>query len=112
MGKNNTFILTETSEEWGKILTDLSKKSAAVLDTVKHPIQQGAFAACVNSLRDTGQHIVDYLPAGERADLEALCGTYLALGLVFGYSPQLLVDALRKSGAKIGVMCEEGGDEK
>lgn len=106
MGKNRTFIMADT-DTWMRALEELSNQSDGVLGTVTDPIEQGAFAAFRASLRDSRKAMFPYLPAGEAEDLEALCGTYMSVGLVFGRSPAMLVEVLRKSGAKIGVMPED-----
>ena len=99
----------------GDVLTEISKETEKVMDEAPaDPLEKGAFAAFVASLREETSVLLAYLPPGERGDMEALCATWLDVGMLFGRSPALLVEILERTGASIGVLAkkDEGGDEE
>ena len=103
------------SKQWAKVLVEVSKETNKVLDeTPADPLEKGAFAAFVASLREETSVLLAYLPPGERGDMEALCATWLDVGMLFGRSPAILVEILERTQTSIGVLVKEdkGGDEE
>ena len=106
---SRAWIMADT-KKWGDVLTEISKETNKIMDDgPKDPLEQGAFAAFVASLREATNVMLVYLPKGEREDLLALCGTWMDVGMLFGRSPALLVEILERTGASIGVLVKEEG---
>ena len=110
---SRTWIMAD-SKQWQAILVEISKETNKVLDDgPTNPLEKGAFAAFIATLRESTKVMLSYLPKGEREDMEALCATWLDVGMVFGRSPALLVEILERTQTSIGVLVKEGegGDE-
>ena len=101
------------SKKWQAVLVEISKETKKVMDDgPRNPLEKGAFAAFVASLRETTNAMLAYLPKGEREDMEAVCATWLDVGMLFGRSPAILVEILERTGASIGVLCKGEQDDQ
>ena len=99
---------------------DLSKVFDRLTDeALKHVVQptstqqDNAITLMWRTLRHLQDGMFSYLPEGERNDADALCATYMTLGLVIGGDKDLLVQVLKESGARLKHISDgEGGDEE
>ena len=90
----------------------LTAAASKVLGDPISPEEERAFTAIWRSLRDMQKRMFSYLPAGERKDADALCATYMTLGLVIGGDRDSLVEAIQESGARFKDIVDKGGDEE
>lgn len=89
-------------EAWNVMMDNLSQAVKDRLeDPPTDPEQRSAFLAFYNILHDITEVIGDYLPPGDRKDVLKVCGIWFDLGLLFGTDPQILVEILKKAGAKV-----------
>jgi len=63
-----------------------------------------AFALFLNTLKVALKQKVEYLPKGERDDIETICAVWMDVGILLGKAPQLLADILKKTRAKISLL--------
>lgn len=102
-------LIIADAKQWGALLEEISKEVEKVMDDgPKTPLEKGAFAAFSRTLRQTNENMFPYLPPGNKEELLALCATWLDVGMLFGKSPALLVEILKRTGVSIGLVMKEG----
>ena len=89
----------------------LTAAASKVLGDPISPEEERAFTAIWRSLRDMQERMFSYLPEGERRDADALCATYMTLGLAIGGDRDSLVAAIQESGARFKDIADKGGDQ-
>ena len=98
--------------DMSKVFERLSLAAVKVLGDPSSPEEDRAFAAIWNSLRYMQERMFSYLPEGERNDADALCATYMTLGMAIGGDRDSLVKAIQETGARVKHIVGEGGDRK
>ena len=86
-------VMDELSREVGKALKKPPDKRE----------ERAALYAFFGSLTTLAAKRFQYWPAEDKNDLEAMCGTWMNVGILFGKSPKLLANILKRAGARIEV---------
>jgi len=94
-----------TEESFAAVMGELSKEVKTILDTSpENKEEKIAFALFLNTLKVALKQKVEYLPKGERDDIETICAVWMDVGILLGKAPQLLADILKKTRAKISLL--------
>lgn len=87
-------------ESFETVMKEVAEEVKKILDK---PPGKGemAFTVYYNTLRLAVRNTFSYLPKGERDNIETMCAVWMDVGILLGKSPQLLVDILKRTRAKL-----------
>jgi len=84
-----------------KVMVELRNELISLLRCPLTGEQNKALDILTSTLLASLIQSTDYLPQQEQADIAGVCGTCIGVGMLFGKSPQLVADVLKKSQARL-----------
>jgi len=84
------------SEDLEKVMDEVTKDLKPLLNRELSIEEKKALDTFVGTLSVISLNIFDYLPPEQQDEILTNCGTWFDIGVLFGKSPQLLVEILSK----------------
>ena len=92
-------VLTPTSLT--VFLGKLPDEVGDILDGIEDTAAKKCIPLILETLKDLTNAHFEYLPAGEREDILAHCGTWLDVGMLIGSAPEKFKELLVQGKAKV-----------
>jgi len=84
-------------ESFDAVMDELSIEAHKILDELPDKREIEAAVVWYCTLKQLAMKRFQYWPEEDRADLLAMCGTWMNVGILLGRSPRLLADILKKT---------------
>ena len=94
-------LSTIANESLDAVMDEVSDEVAKILKTPPGKNERQAFLAFFGTLTTIAAKRFKYWPEEDKNDLEAMCGTWMHVGILLGKSPKLLADILKRANARI-----------
>ncbi len=89
-----------TADSWDKILDELHVELDKALEVVpEQKPHENSLMLYVNTLLEALNQTFAYLPENERDTIRTFCASAVGLGVLYGRSPEVLLDILTRTGA-------------
>ena len=95
---------TIAEECFDAVMDELSREVGKALEKPPDKREESqAFLAFLGTLKTIAAKRFQYWPEEDKNDLITICGAWMNVGILLGKSPKLLLDILKRSGARIEV---------
>jgi len=97
--------ISTIADEWfDAVMDELSREVGKALEKPPDKREESqAFLAFLGTLKMIAAKRFQYWPEEDKNDLITICGAWMNVGILLGKSPKLLLDILKRSGARIEV---------
>ena len=97
-------VYTIAEESFDAVMDELSREVGKTLEKPPDKREEReAFLAFFGSLTTLAAKRFKYWPEEDKNDLESMCGVWMNVGMLFGKSPKLLANILKRANARIEV---------
>ena len=88
-----------TAKGWEKVLDEVSNEIGRALEEIpKNNAHRNVLMLFVNTLQKITELTFDGDPE-YKEDIKAFCGMWMNIGILYGHSPEILLDILKRTGA-------------